>query len=326
MNYYNDEPEFDLGPNYLLYTPNNYEPGLNFFEPNNYMQDNEKILDLGDIHNSPKNEDFIIEEEKTKPTKYLGKKRTEEKINISENIDISEENLNFTKNEFNQNSKTKGRKRKDDTIKGAHNKFSEDNMMRKIKSFFLNSCFELINKSIKNKQMQLLKLNSEIGENLKKDYNLKLLDTTLKYLFFNSKISLKYRKKIKTYYNLNKKIIKKIFEENKEKEAIQLLNLTYRELFQIFRKKFEDIDLDLKTKIYDIEILKGNDFKDILNFIEEIKEKEINKNEEKQNIDVYLENIKNLCINYENWFLGKKGRNRKKDTNQKEELDNNIIY
>ena len=325
MNYYNDdEHEFDFGPNYLLFTPNNYESGLNNFEQNNYMQENEKILNLCDIHNSPKNEDFIIEEEKTKPTKYLGKKRSDEKINISENLDISQENLNFTQNEFKPNFK-RGRKRKEDNIKGAHNKFSQDNIMRKIKSFFLNSCFELINKSIKNKQIQLLKLNSEIGENLKRDYNLKLLDTTLKNLFFDSKISLKYRKKIKTYYNLNKKIIIKIFQENKEKEAIQLLNLTYKELFQIFRKKLEDIDLDLKIKINDIEILKGNDFKDILNFIEEIREKEINKNEEKQNIDIYLENIKNLCINYENWFSGKKGRNRKKTTNEKEELNNNFI-
>ena len=325
MDYYNDEHEFDFGPNYLLFTPNNYESDLNILEPNNYMQENEKILNLCDIHNSPKNEDFIIEEEKTKPTKYLSKKRSDEKINISENLDISQENLNFTQNEFKSNFK-RGRKRKEDNIKGAHNKFSADNIMRKIKSFFLNSCFELINKSIKNKQIQLLKLNSEIGENLKRDYNLKLLDTTLKNLFFDSKISLKYRKKIKAYYNLNKKIIIKIFQENKEKEAIQLLNLTYKELFQIFRKKFEDIDLDLKIKINDIEILKGNDFKDILNFIEEIREKEINKNEEKQNIEIYLENIKNLCINYENWFSEKKGRNRNKTTNKKEELNNNFIY
>ena len=76
------------------------------------------------------------------------------------------------------------------------------------------------------------------------------------------------------------------------------------------------MDLDLKIKIIDIDVLIRHCFRDIINFLDYVEQKD--KNETSEDINIYLDNIKNLCINYEDWFLQKKGRNRKKQTNTNE--------
>ena len=73
-----------------------------------------------------------------------------------------------------------GRKSKNVTEKGDHTKYTEDNMMRKIKTYFIKYIHNLINKSINNKNLQLLKLDSEINLKLKRDYNIKLMATTFR--------------------------------------------------------------------------------------------------------------------------------------------------
>ena len=83
--------------------------------------------------------------------------------------------------------------------------------MRKIKSYFLSYTHNILNKSITDKKLHFLKLNSEINENLKRDYNLNLLNTTFKEIYEKSSISTKYRKQIKDGFDKNKQIIKKIY-------------------------------------------------------------------------------------------------------------------
>ena len=183
-------------------------------------------------------------------------------------------------------------------------------MMRKIKSYFLNFCHNLLNESISDKNLQFLKLNSLINENLKKEFNLNLLNTKIKDLYQFSKISSKYRKQAKEFADKNKYIIEKINEDNVEMQTIKILDLTYKELFNIFRRQILDINLDLKMKIKDIALLDNQKYKNINLFFDEIFRQEINKNETKENIDIYINNIKDLCMNYESWFLSKKGRNR----------------
>ena len=58
--------------------------------------------------------------------------------------------------------------------------------------------------------------------------------------------------------------------------------------------------------------MQSDEFNDINKFFNEIREQEINKNELLEDTDEYLNNVKNLCLNYEDWFNDKKGRNRKK--------------
>ena len=183
-----------------------------------------------------------------------------------------------------------GRKPKNVSKKGNHTKNTEDNMMRKIKTYFIKYIHNLINKSINDKNLQLLKLDSEINEKLKRDYNIKLMATTFRDLYENRPLSSKYKKKTIDNNDINKDIIQKIYSEDRDKEVevINILNMTYKELFNDFIKN------NLNT------------------FLNEIYEKEKANNEPEEDIVNYIQKIKNLCYNYEQWFTEKKGRNRKK--------------
>ena len=276
------------------------------FEEKNYLEIPPLFKEDFNFFKLPEIPHIDLGNTKTKnTTKILGHKTKRNDIksnNITNNVENNVEN-----------KKRRGRKKKEELDKRNHNKQSEDNIMRKIKSYFLNYCHNLLNKSIMYKDLQFLKLNSEINENLKRDYNLNLLNITLKELYEKSSISTKYKKQIKNCFDKNKQIIKKIYEENEEVETIKILNLTYRELFNVFIRNIKKISLELETKIKDISILHEDEFKNINNFFEEIKTQEKYKNESEENINYYLENIKNLCLYYEEWFLSKRGRNRNKN-------------
>ena len=224
------------------------------------------------LKNSPVNNDISIGNKKTSYSSKLLNKKTKR-------IDALK-------------SKNMGRKTDDDKEKGEkgeHDKFSEDNMIRKIKSNFIDYIHNLINNSIENKELQFLKLDSEINEKLKKDYNIELMNRSFKDLYENTPISKKYKKISKENGDTNKNIIYKIYYEEPYKEfnVINLLNKTYKELF----KDFVNNNLD--------------------KFLNDIKQKEKKKKESEENIINYIKNIKQLCYSYEDWYLKKKGRNRK---------------
>ena len=284
---------------------------------NNSQDDILKLEENDDLDNLPllKEENYfykILEipkidlgNTKTKyTTKILGQKTKRSDIENTENIK-NEQNNGIIK-------KKQGRKKKEELNKGSHNKQSEDNIMRKIKSYFLNYCHNLLNESLKDKDLQFLKLSCNINENLKRDYNINLLNTLIKELYENSSISKKYKRQIKDGFDKNKLIIKKIYEEKEETETIKILNLSYRELFNVFRKNIKKISSELENKIKDISLLNEDKFNNINNFLEEIENQEKDKKESEENIKNYLNDIKKLCIDYEEWFMSKKGRNRTK--------------
>ena len=293
-----------------------YEPEIPVVKNEN-ENENENEYPKDDIYEE--NDNFVseIKKENNIENKLVSDYRT--KIS-NENTKMTTKTLGKkTKRTTNEEEKTinykaktslKGKKKKEEKDKGNHTKFSEDNMMRKIKSYFLNFCHNLLNESISDKNLQFLKLNSLINENLKKEFNLNLLNTKIKDLYQFSKISSKYRKQAKEFSDKNKYIIEKINEDNVEIQTIKILDLTYKELFNIFRRQILDINLDLKMKIKDITLLDNQKYKNINLFFDEIFRQEINKNETKENIEIYINNIKDLCMNYESWFLSKKGRNR----------------
>ena len=64
-----------------------------------------------------------------------------------------------------------GRKKKAEMFKGNHTKFTDDNVIRKIKCHFLNFINNTLNKSLLNKKDTFLKLDNFVNDNLKKDYN-----------------------------------------------------------------------------------------------------------------------------------------------------------
>ena len=185
------------------------------------------------------------------------------------------------------NTKTKACTKTQKSILGKKTKRIEEKTVTTIKEKNQN----LVNESIHDDDIKLLKLNSEINENLKRDYNMELMQTSLKKLYEKSTISTKYRKQTKDDANINQKAIQRIYSlENseKEKDVKNILDKNYIDLFNDFKNK----------KLNDVLI--------------EVQEEEKNKGENKEEIELYLDKFKTLCMNYEVWFSEKKGRNRSK--------------
>ena len=126
------------------------------------------------------------ENDKNKCNEFISKKTKREK----ESKDIFEINkTSSTNNESFSIPKSRGRKKQDVTDKGNHTKFTDDNMMRKIKCHFFNYINTKLNNSLIDKTTSFLKLDNLINENLKKDYNMELMNKTIKDIYKNSKIS-----------------------------------------------------------------------------------------------------------------------------------------
>ena len=184
--------------------------------------------------------------------------------------------------------KKQGRKIKDFHLnqrKTAHNKYSKDNMMRKIKTNSLDYITKLLNKSLKDKTKKFYKINKKVAENLKIDFNIKLMKQPLHDLFLNEKISNKYSKKNN---NNNVLLIKKIFDENIELETIRILNMKYIDIIREITEKYLDDFLDI--------IKKKEKKNDIIN------------NDENE----YLKLLEKMLLGYEDYFKNKKGRNTEK--------------
>ena len=178
--------------------------------------------------------------------------------------------------------KKKGRKNKEDNLKSdddtAHTKKKEDNIMRKIKTHLIEFIVKLLNDSLKDKTKKFYKIDKLISENLKRDFNLALLQRTLEDIFLNTDINGRY----KNYSN--EALIKKIKEENIEEKTIELLSLKFIEVIY----KIQDEYLE--------------------EYLESIKSKEINI--ENSSVNEYMESLKKIFFGYEAWFKNKKGRNR----------------
>ena len=181
--------------------------------------------------------------------------------------------------------KKKGRKNKEDNLKSvddtAHTKKKEDNIMRKIKTHLIEFIVKLLNDSLKDKTKKFYKIDKSISENLKRDFNLALLQRTLEDIFLNTDINGRY----KNYSN--EALIKKIKEENIEEKTIELLSLEFIEVIY----KIQDEYLE--------------------EYLESIKNKEIKEiNIENSSVNEYMESLKKIFFGYEAWFKNKKGRNR----------------
>ena len=310
---YKDMSIIDYSENYNLPSLNN--DSLDFGKQKEesqktFLSKKIKINDL--VYN---NNDIIINEKD-----YLFKDNNSNKIleNINVRNNICNKGINLIENEEEKvigdnnkikNNKKCGRKTKIEKIngkKGKHTKNNQDNIIRKIKSFFGKSLYLFI-KRIFIIKTDLLKLEIDINKNLKKDFNLKLFNSTLKNIYMESKISEHYSiKKVET----NEELIKKIYNENKEIEVIKILNLTYIEVFQIFRRNLVPINEELKKKIEGTNILNKEMFNDVEKFLEIIRLQERNKKENEEDIEKYINDIKSLVIGFEEWFNAKSGRER----------------
>ena len=211
----------------------------------------------------------------------------ENKEMITIEIPKIENNFLNKKRMFEVDRKKTGRKPKNSDSKSDHTKYSHDNISRKIKVKFFKKFMKYINGKIKSKYngiiQKLLPLKGEICQNNTIKFNTQLLNTKLKDIFSTTEIN----RKFKLYGdNYNKNVIDTIYNNN-IKELIQIFDLTFLEMFNIFKDKNET---------------KFNDFEKLNTVVEEIKLKE--------NDNYYAELFQSVAMNFENYYFNKTPRNK----------------
>ena len=275
-----DNKEYDNYPineNYLknenIPQYDSFYPKINMEPPNIITVETEpfsKTL-INHKRNRDNQDDNIIEKEEEKPEEEKPKE------------EINEDNKSI---KINAKEKTLGRRKKDEVYSGDanHDKFKEDNIMRKLKSFLNKYVLERLNRSLKDNFYSFYPLDAILNKYLKKDFNEALLNKKIFEIFQEYETNKRYQNK-----ESNKILIKKIFEEKTETETIKILMMTYRDILNYVR----DNDLNY--------------------FLNQIEEKEIkNRKNKNENIKNYMLAVKEVLNDYENWFLRKNGRNSDK--------------
>ena len=186
-----------------------------------------------------------------------------------------------------------------------HNYKSDDNIIKKINTHFLesiriwlNSSFINKNGEFKKKKDYFLKINPKlVATNLNRDFMLNLFNEKLEEIF-SKEVSSKY---LVTKKNNNKNLIQKINKEKNQPYISYILNLTFDDVLQIYcgNKKITGSNEIIDQKFPKIE--------DLLNKI--AKTKRENKNSE-ENIKDYIERVSLLCLNYKTWFEIKYSRKK----------------
>ena len=150
-----------------------------------------------------------------------------------------------------------------------HSRFSLNNIIKRINICFFRFMIDFINKHLikTNLLFKLVKPRYKLytKKEIERLWKMKISD-----IIYEKEISLKYLDK-----NHNKNIIDKIYKEKEEISAIKILELTYEELFIIFRRKLnnkEDMKKleEIKDKIEGIDLLEmNNEYKDIKYYLDE---------------------------------------------------------
>ena len=210
--------------------------------------------------------------------------------------ELSKEDL---KNIHSHIKKAKGRKLKNSKDQGFHNKFTFDNIIRKIKAISMQSFFNFFNNKIKEVYKDsevkslwgLKKLNQSQIKNSNIEYNRLFFEKSLKDIFSDD-ITTKWKTEGRDH---NKKLIEKLLnEENKEKKIIfeKILNYKFIDIVKYLRGEREGLDQ-----------LKGLDFDKYM----------WNKIKKDEN---YLIIFKNNMENIEKLIQNKKPRIKKKYKNK----------
>jgi len=181
--------------------------------------------------------------------------------------------------------KKTGRKPKNPVSNVEHTKYSDDNILRKIKVKFFQKLIKFINNKISSKYNGIIKilkpLKGEISQDNTIKFNKQLMDSKLKDIFLNNEINGKFKNCEKDY---NKNVIDAIYENNIQ-ELIDIFELTFLEVFNIFRDTNET---------------EFTGFEKINKVVDELKLKENDKD--------YVHKFQEVVKDFENYYLLKKAR------------------
>lgn len=199
-----------------------------------------------------------------------------------------------------KDNKGKGRIKKNSNFIGKHDKFSEDNIIRKVKGRFIEKIRKYINREYKkfllNHRHKLKKANNllqritpKISRKIKRDENLKWFNSKL-YNVFSEDVSIKCCLYSKDY---NKKQIEKIYKENEAKSVIDILNKSIKIMYDIYSNNIKIPGLDTLN--------------------DDIKELEVKlRKENQEDINQYLKKYRKIAQNLEYIFIHKISRNNNK--------------
>ena len=228
---------------------------------------------------------------------------------------LSEKTLNHFKYSLNKRQKAAGRKKKNSGETGSHNKFSKDNIMRKLKNKSIESARKLINKKIKDESNSGVRLYQEISkiegiysQELNIKYNFWFYFQKLKDIF-QFQMSSKYSR---GGLDSNNKLINKIYSYQKYEKFPKTIKLLEMPFYQFYHDIFLDENKNW-IKAFDI---KENENKYNINYF--VNGYNLGSDSD---FDKYKNTIFDLAYNYEKYFLAKYPRIH---TNKKSQRINNV--
>ena len=219
------------------------------------------------------------------------------------------DNVENNYNDLKENKKKRGRKCKENIEKEEHNKYSSDNIIKKIKGYLFAYLVNFINNILDKKnddKDKIYKVNYKFIDQLKKRIDLELLEKSLKEL-----LSLDITSKLKTIAkDANKTLIKnienkKVFVEDYD-TIMFVLNMKFKDWISLFTCK-KNIDEILKEK--SINSQKKISKKKIEESL--IKANKLLNQILKKNDQEYCSTFIFHLYNYEMWFARKSERNAK---------------
>ena len=230
-----------------------------------------------------------------------------EKIMYLYDMKLLKNKRNRSKNKENENGVpfNRGRKKKDDNTKRKHDKFSSDNIFKKIKAKLIEIAIEFINNIVNRKKEDPIKvifkkIDYKYINQMRQDLDIELLNEPLKNLLLKD-VSKKYSN-ISTDSNRIK--LENLIKNEKNDEIIMfVLNLPFRDFIELYCSKKTMNDIECSRNI------DSNVCQKIMNElpgIDSLLNKIFKKNDGK-----FLSHFTFLLYNYEKSILIKKGRNLK---------------
>ena len=217
---------------------------------------------------------------------FLNRKRNHEKTHEAKKDKILSKDNTKEKKDINKKEKPiRGRRKKNVEYdnKPAHDKFKEDNIIKKIKTAVFDYILDHLVKSLKHEIIKFYPLSKELNSNIRKDFNEELLNRTIYDIYMKTDLN-------NRYINIpdsNRNLIKKIYAEKIETDTIKILEKKFKDILDYIREK----DLD--------------------NFLNEFRKKEIKR--DAKLIDKYMKDVKKMLYKYEFWFKVKLERNSRKN-------------
>ena len=185
----------------------------------------------------------------------------------------------------------------------VHNKYSHDNIKRRIKALVNNYIIQSLNHLIKQKynnvNIKFLKMNIRVTKDIGIEYNRNLLNKPLREIIVD--VSNKYKNK-----ENNKDCIKFIEEQKDNEEIMNILNTTYEQLYIKYLNSTKNDSQDNSFEAHKEKMLKiyGKEYfnkfvensKNFIKYFKKGKNRKCRKFQEVKNINIPLEKNKNDIV------------------------------